>query len=225
MATTLPWHAAITAEDVKRDNLGQPYLSGSDEETEEAINQAILDIQGMVETYLRRSLIVRDYSERVNTSRFSYDITDEAWLVLLENDPVVEIISASTTTSGELKDSIHLDEDSYSSYKVVSDSFHVGLRIKYFAGWRRSEETTLSEMRLYSDAHGALHNLPDVLPADIRSVITEMVLHRLSLARNQQFGLGQKVAGVGGDRLQFDAPEGGFYTRRLRLLKTYMRLW
>lgn len=225
MATLLPWQAAITASDVERDNLGAPYSGSSQEDTDSSINQAILDIQGMVETYLRRPLIVREFHEIVPSSHYKYTLGYEKWEVILKNDPVVEIVSASTPSSPELKNAFDLDEDTYAGYKVLSESFHVGLRVSYFAGWRRHEDTTLSELRNYTDKHAQLHNLPPVLPMDIRSVITEMVLHRLNLARNQQFGIGQKVQSVAGASLRFDAPEGGFYTRRLRLLKPYMRLW
>lgn len=220
----LPWNGLVTAEDIERDNLGQPFKAPTPEQTQAAIEQAILDMQGNVETYLNRNLIVREYCETFTNPCYRYNLAYQKFELTLKSWPVVQVISVTSLNGEDLSDEFSLDNETYEDYKLLTSNVSVGIKVRYFAGYRRKDQS-MTQIQAYSEKHRSLTALPPILPNDIRSCVTELVLNRLTVAKNQQFGVGQTVKGIAGNELTFTKPDTYFSSSRLRRLKKHMRLW
>lgn len=220
----LPWNGLVTVSDIERDNLGQPYKAPTPEQTEAAIEQAILDMQGNVETFINRELIVREYCETFgHGNRWKYNLALQKFELSLKNWPVVQVISVTANDGDDLTSEFSLDTETYDNYVLLTDSVRVGIKVRYYAGYRRRDQE-LSDIQAYSDMHAGLTELPPILPSDIRSCVTELVLNRLTVAKNQQFGVGQTVKGIAGNELQYTKPDSYFSSSRLRRLRKHVRL-
>ena len=217
----LPWDALVTVSDIERDNLGVPFAGAGD--AADAIEQAILDMQGQVCTYLNRKPIVRLITETPTTG-WTYSLFHKKYMSCLRHWPIVKVHQVLDIQGNDVTDSFEIAPESDENFDVMADNVYVGYQIQYWAGYIRRGEV-LDDVQAYTAAHADLDVLPPVLPDDIRSCVTELVLNRLTLAKNQQFGVGQKVQGVAGSRLEFEKPDNYFSTSRLRSIKKYKRMW
>ncbi len=222
MATVLDYKALVTAEDIIRDGIASTNLDADVDGP--IINRAVMDMTGVIETRLNRGLIVRQYQEVVYWDRYSLRPLWNDYPIDVKAYPVVQIISA-TDEDGVDKTSEYrlMDETFEAQYQILADNYDP-VRLVYWAGYRRSEDESLLDVQGYSPSHATLTRLPPVLPWDIRSVVTELVLHRLALAETQQFGQGRKILGVAGSDVSISAPQEDFVQNRLMMLSKHRRL-
>ena len=179
----LPWYVPVTASDLVRDS-----IATIEDDLTEAVEQALTDILGNVETFLQRQLIVRQHSDTIYRWRRRHwdDDTYDAYVRVW---PAVEVVSATNQDDKDVTDYFSLPRTTAEDYGYRVYSTEPGrIDMTYWAGYRKREEDTLADVQAYTAEHSTLTTLPPVLPHDIRSVITELTLHRIALAKSEQFG-------------------------------------
>ena len=219
---TLSYQALVSEDDIQRDAIKS--LPISFDTYQSAIRQAIHDMGRVVENYLQRKLIVQKYTESVYYFHWRYDWGFNRTDTLLHDYPIVQIISVTDIHNEDITDeySIHPETSKRETRIVGTDIKQV--TVEYYAGYRRDDGESLSDIQNYSDNHGDLDTLPPVLPSEIRSVTTELVLHRLTLASNQQLGMGERITGIGLSDIKAAPPDRHFIEERLAMLAEHRRI-
>jgi len=207
----------ITFAEVEGEALGSlPTVNGPktlQEVTEKAIEYATRQI----EEYLQRRLIVRprtDLGRNVDLT-FDYDVStdDTSYYSFYTGDwPVLEPIEVFPD---DYTLQVHPDER---RFYTEFDNFDYAIRrVRYFAGYRRSEQT-LSDLQAVSELSD-LSTEPPELPEDIRSTCLRITVHRLKAMKGEGLGLGERSFNVGaGQTVTASQVDPQFVQRELEAL-------
>ena len=218
MPLALPRTALVNSDDIVRDainSLGIDTAGNAD-----AITRAIMDTTGLVEDWCHRKFIVREYSQTINFYQYNIRWGFDNYEAFLDDYPLVQIISAVDQDGTDVSSEYSLHTVTRCrEHKLLAETARTVL-LTYFAGYRATEEVSLADLQV--DLPG-LTREPDVLPWAVRSVTTELVLHRLTLAANQQFGVGRQIQSIGSEGVELDKPDRNFIEDRLRTLTEHKR--
>ena len=213
----------LRSEDIVRDSLsGLPARAS---ENEDAINEAITDLGGILERFLNRELAVRKVIQILPISRWENVWAFNYTQGFLTHYPLVEIVEVQDQDGNDVTNdySVH-DIEEHKERMIKGPTTFQPIRLTAFVGYRRSDQD-LATLQGINTELADLSTLPSQLPSEIRSVLTEIVLNRLILASKGQLGTGQKVSGIGQQEVRISAPDHMFVNDRLRNLLDYRRVF
>ena len=219
-------YALIDGDDITRDAISS--LPIAVEDYEDAVDQAIADITAVIEDYLQRQLIVRKYTELLPFPKWrirewipdSVEAYTRAW-------PPLQILQVKDQDGEDVTDLYQEHVETWKRHRMIMTDQIRTCTVTYIAGYRRKIGVTLAQVKLYPDDTTELEDLtvlPPVLPASIRAVATELVLHRLTLASNQQLGIGQRVQGIADLDVALDSPQRSYVIQQLRTIDEHRYL-
>jgi len=169
------------------------------------VEEAIRDVQGAITDYLGMAPIVHDRTERIEHHEWREDDTatnsDKNWIAWARHQPIVEVESPSDV-------SIYFDSRRFEHDKPDD------LRVRYFAGYKRSDQISGEQQSRLTD----LGTTPPNLPNDIRRVAIKLTLFELTEMEHGA-GIGQVQQAVGqGQQTTVEGTDAQFVRRQLRRL-------
>ena len=219
MPVALPYTALLVADEVARDAVGSMTLTSPADD--EVIHQAVIDLTGLVETYLDRLLIARAHVQFVCACEWERIPGDPSsrYVAWARQWPPVEITSPTEV-------SIHPARKAQFVTTAPGD-----VEIRYVAGYRRADQD-LAALQAATDPDDAsvmpladLTVLPPLVPGAVRGACLELVLHRLFQAEGKQLGTGQTRQQIGsGQMATVQSVDRGFVERVLKRLSTHRHL-
>ena len=210
----------LLSADVERDSL--EYNTPIDFSRQmEAVEYAINDVQSVVETFLHRILPVRKTVQIVDYSKWRYLYGFDYSLGFLREYPLAKILNVIDSNGNDVTSEYQIpDVTEYKEHRIQRTSnIFSNVQITAYTGYRRKDQT-LQDLQDLGSEYNDLDTLPTALPDDIRSVLTKLILHRLTLASTGQFGAGQKVMGAIDD-VTLPSPDRDFENDALRQLMDY----
>ena len=212
----------IQAEDIQRDALDGLPIRVNDNTS--AVEQAIDDLSGILEDFLNRTLTVRKTVQVIPYTRWEFVYGFNYAQAYLTHYPLAEIIQVLDGDGEDVTSeySIHNVTENREMMIRGPSSFRQ-IELTAYTGYRRKDQA-IEHLRAADTSLQDLNELPLILPSEIRSVLTEIVINRLTLASSGQLGSGQKVTSIGNQDVTLSSPDDMFIHDRLLQLRNYQRV-
>jgi len=172
---------------------------------DEVVESAIRDVQGMVESYLDMPLLAHKRTERLERHNWTRDQTagGQEWLAWADHQPIIEVVSPEGV--GQL------------AGRRFVNGRPEACRIRYFAGYRRSDQTSGEQQGRFTD----LNTEPQQLPSDIRRAAMELVIFVIERAGQVPGIRDREITFGGGQQIRTSGVDTGFVGRVLSRLDNY----
>jgi len=172
------------------------------------IEQTLRDVQGYIAEYLGMEPIVHEHTERITRHEWREDetatSTDKGWIAWARHQPVVEVEAPT-------------DVEPYFDGKRFAAGGPDALRVTYFAGWKRADQTDGEQQGRLTD----LDTEPPDLPRDIRRAAINLTLFELN-RQEHGAGIGQVVQSIGqGQQATVEGVDTSFIERQFRRISSH----
>lgn len=195
----------LTYSDVSRAAQG---ASATVEDDFTAVMGAVRDVQGTIESYLDRPLLAHERTDRVERTEWMRDDTASgstiAWIAWADHQPVIEV---------ESPDEVSL----YFNGRQFSRERPEPTRVRYFAGWRRKDQTDGEQQGRFTD----LDTEPDPLPTDIRRVAIKLTIFTIEHTGQVPGITNREISFGGGQTITTSGADTQFVERQLSRLDSY----
>lgn len=172
------------------------------------VEQAIRAVQGLIESHLDKPLLAHERTERVRREEWMEDETASGseleWVAWADHQPVIEV---------ESPDEVSL----YFDHRHFVRERPEPTRVRYFAGWRRNDQTGGEQQARFDD----LDTKPDPLPNDIRRVAIKLVIFQIEHAGQVPGITDREIAFGGGQSIRTSGVDSSFVERELSRLDSY----